>query len=130
MKKNYNFEHQDWNVIVLNSNKSIDHIPITPLLGTKKKNGGKNSAICLNIHKIENNEKPPTTILHNLSLQIQQSRISKNLTQKKLANIIGLRENIIKTFENGTAINTSQTISDLHKVLNYLNIICHNKFNK
>jgi len=56
-------------------------------------------------------------VSNTLSLQLQQERQKKKMTQKQLALQCNLQENIIRNYENGTAVPNQQELNKLSKAL-------------
>ena len=108
--------HQDWEPVILKRK----HVP-TP---TEKKNEIK-IHYGTNHKTLENLEKSTEPVSLNLvgksiGKQITEARVAKKLTQIQLANQIrgGLDVNILKTYENGTAIKNGDILNRICQTLN------------
>jgi putative transcription factor len=115
--------HQDFSKAILRKHKPST---IGPKTTVKKWGGGTNShGPIINMKKLEEDTDlhPGTvTIPREISLQVQQARAAKKLTQKELASAIGIQESVVKTIENGTAAYVSQTKIDLQRIAHHLKI--------
>jgi len=105
-------DHQDYNVVILHGKKK-------PVLNKEIK--PKNN---LDLHalKIENEQEnfTITTIPRKLCMQITQARNLKKITQKEMAQKIGIQSNIYVTLENGKATydgRTKELVNKIQKVL-------------
>jgi ribosome-binding protein aMBF1 (putative translation factor) len=63
------------------------------------------------------------SIPRDISIQVQQARAAKKLTQKELASVLQIQESVVKTIENGTAPYVSQTKIDLQRIARHLGIV-------
>lgn len=84
---------------------------------TKKKinKGGNNNKI----DEIDNNDKLliHKTVNKEISLTIQRKRCEMKMTQKELAQKVGVRVDIIQDYENGKAIFNNNIYNKIKKVL-------------
>lgn len=100
-------DHQDWKPIVL---RKTEHKSQPPQHSTGYK-------------KLKNldsdNPEAPKTLGLTVAKRIQQGRVSKNLTQKQLAQKINVKPQVITEYETGKAI-PNQTI--LNKIARTLGI--------
>lgn len=105
-------DHQDFHVVVLRGKKKeISHRPKRP-------------NIDLHAIKLENdteNFKNPT-IPHSLSSQITQARTKLKLTQKEMAQKLGVQLNTYTLLENGKANYDGPTKQLIHKIQTTLKI--------
>ena len=111
-------EHQDFNVVVIHGKKNpIANRPIRP-----------KSNIDLHAIKLENDHDnfKNATIPKNICKQIAQARNLKKITQKEMAQKLGIQSNIYVTLENGKAIYDGKTKQLVNKLQNILGT----KFNK
>jgi len=110
------FDHQDWKTIIMNSSlKKKDKGPIVTVTKSKNTNFDKN-AIQIE-KKVENDDLKHIKVADDLRIKIIQSRNSKNLTQKQLANSVNLPLNIISEIESGKAIYNHQNINKIKRFL-------------
>ena len=107
--------HQDWNPVIFNKPK--------PISNNKQSNINlENSKHRIVVTQRDRNlastevEAPPK-IDNDLRKAIQQGRQSKNLTQKELAQLVGVQQSEITNYENGKAIPNNQFIAKLEKKL-------------
>lgn len=108
--------HQDWNPVIFNKPK--------PLPNNKQSNINLESSkprIVVtqrdrNLDSTEVEALPKIDI--ELKKAIQQGRQAKNLTQKELAQLVGVQQSEITNYENGKAIPNNQFIAKLEKSLN------------
>mgnify|MGYP001193307660 FL=1 len=111
-------DHQDHTVVVIHGKKKpIEKKEIKP-----RKN------VDLHALKIENEQEnfKITTIPKKICTQIAQARNLKKITQKEMAQKLGIQANIYVTLENGKATydgKTKETVNKIQKVLG-------TKFNK
>jgi len=137
-------EDQGWTEVVAKPKKikqkqpESDNKPINNLkqkstnvpIQDKKYNSGRNvQSIQTNARKIEKNADSEDVIsvqklTHNFTLQLQQARQQKQLTQKQLANLCQLPETKIRDYENGNALPNQQ---DINKMSKELGVILKNK---
>lgn len=71
------------------------------------------------IDNLINSDKPleVKSVSHNFSIQLQQARNKAKLTQQQLAQKIGVKVDIIKAYENGSAKPDQKQINKIKKVL-------------
>ena len=67
--------------------------------------------------KIESEDYKIPSVSRSLSVQIMNARCDKKMTQKDLANKVNEKVDIIKNYENGTAIPNSQQMNKMSKIL-------------
>ena len=114
-------DHQDWETYIIHCKKE------TKSIGTDKKRkdkevkkkpteSSKNNKF---EKKIEEGDLKHQKINPELSKKIQQARLSKNMTQKQLANRLSIPVNEINEMECGRFIYNGQKIS---KVMRFLSI--------
>ena len=111
-------DHQDHTVVVIHGKKKpIEKKEIKP-----RKN------VDLHALKIENEQEnfKITTIPKKICTQIAQARNLKKITQKEMAQKLGIQSNIYVTLENGKAIYDGKTKQLVNKLQNILGT----KFNK
>lgn len=65
----------------------------------------------------EYDEKPLPKISTDLKISIQKARIANKLTQKELAQKLGIQPMVIQNYENGKAIPNNLDISKMEKIL-------------
>jgi ribosome-binding protein aMBF1 (putative translation factor) len=105
-------DHQDHKLVIINGKKKpIEKKDIIPRIHTD-----------LHALKIENEQEnfTITTIPKKICTQIAQARNLKKLTQKEMAQKIGIQLNIYVTLENGKATydgKTKEMINKIQKVL-------------
>tara|TARA_Y100000816_G_C25975801_1_gene509375 strand:- start:151 stop:489 length:339 start_codon:yes stop_codon:yes gene_type:complete len=104
-------EHQDFSVVVIGKKMPA------------KKEIRPKSNVDLHSIKLENENEnfKILTIPKSISLQITQTRNLKKITQKEMAQKMGIQSNIYVQLENGKAIydgRTKQLINKFEKVLN------------
>lgn len=114
---------QDWNTTTISKPKSLqDQIRAgTATRVIKEKQGAaKNTqnSIDVNARKLEQEEigHLPTPS-HALSIQIQQARTAKKLTQDQLNTLCNFPKGTVGTYENGKAIINSQHLQTMSKHL-------------
>eukprot|EP01100_Stratorugosa_tubuloviscum_P000545 TRINITY_DN111_c4_g1_i1.p1 TRINITY_DN111_c4_g1~~TRINITY_DN111_c4_g1_i1.p1 ORF type:complete len:142 (-),score=88.13 TRINITY_DN111_c4_g1_i1:256-681(-) len=89
----------------------------------KKYNAGTNKTNSVDTRKIDRIAEDNDAALHiprvshNLSLQIQQARTAKGLTQKQLAVLINEKTTVVNDYENSRAIPNGQIITKLQRAL-------------
>ena len=98
-----NNSHQDWNTIIFNSSSD------------KKKKEAYSEE-----QKKQSKHIPPSESIkleapNNLGKTISQARITKNLTQKALANQLGISIQLINKYESGKEIPDNATIAKIEK---------------
>lgn len=119
------YQHQEWTPVVLKSKHSAqikqqkNNVEKTNQL---KNNAGKNNQTekvnSASIErKLESGELTIQKTSRELQLQIQQARAQKGITQKQLATLSNLPENVIKEYENGKAVPKPNELMKMSKVL-------------
>lgn len=110
-------QHQDWETVVFKKKNTVNNSNYK--IGEKK--NIKNTLIKndLNMRKLdEENEKlAHDTVSFELKTAILKARNAKKLSQKDLAKEINVKQDIIASYENGTAIPNNTIINKLQKVL-------------
>jgi len=124
-KNDNNFKHQDWEPVVLkktgkqlemnknNCNKTI--VPNKNYTANKNNTANKNISTKILEDDIDNFEIK--TVSRSLSVQIQQARIAKKITQKELAQKLNSQPSIIQSYENGKAIPNGEFLAKMSKIL-------------
>lgn len=125
------FEHQEWKEVKLkqrpsnnannvnNTNKATQGTTSTQ---TKRFGAGKNIQKShvngFDIErKLEDENFSVKRIPHRLKLDIQRERQRKSWTQEQLANACNLPVNLIKNYENGTALPKREELCKIEKSL-------------
>ena len=108
--------HQDWNPVIFNNKpkdqskreQNIDNrkCPKTQVVITQRERNLDSSDV-----------EPPPKVDINLRRAIQQARQFKKLTQKELAQLVGVQQSEITNYENGKAIPNNQFIARLERSL-------------
>lgn len=85
----------------------------------KKINSGTNKQTKTNINlsKIENESVKLPKATREMSLAMQNGRTEKKLTQKQLAQKCNLKPDIVKGYENGTAIVKQSEVAAINRAL-------------
>ena len=111
-------DHQDHTVVVIHGKKK----PI------EKKEIKPRKHVDLHALKIENEQEnfKITTIPKKICTQIAQARNLKKITQKEMAQKLGIQSNIYVTLENGKATYDGKTKEKVNKIQKVLGT----KFNK
>jgi len=108
------FDHQDWKTILVNKKKTKSEC-------RKENNISKPSSANQKIKSIEKKAEEGDLkhkkITKELKLQIQQTRNSKGLTQKQLAQKCQLTQQIINDIESGKSIYNHSHISKIKRIL-------------
>ena len=118
-----NTDYADWTPVVLSGsrNKKKKAQGTGPTTHTIKYNAGTNKQSgSTNIAKIEadiEEGKHLKNVSKNLQKSIQSGRQGKNWTQKQLAQECNLPLNVIKSYENGTAIYDSKHVQVMSQKL-------------
>jgi ribosome-binding protein aMBF1 (putative translation factor) len=106
-KNDNNFRHQDWEPVVLKKtgkqlemNKNI--VPNKNYKANKNNTANKNISTKVLEDDIDNFEIK--TVSRSLSVQIQQARIAKKITQKELAQKLNSQPSINQSYENCKAV--------------------------
>jgi putative transcription factor len=97
----YSRPHQDWKPVVLRKT--------APKKETKGRGGPKPPR--------EGDEFKLPKVGKNLKLGIMQARVSKKWSQKQLANLCGVGEDIIKKYEAGKVIPNNNFVVKMERVL-------------
>lgn len=98
-------EHQDWKPTVINQSGSNTHHKRGPPPNKK-------------FQKLDGDDPDkPKTVSRTLSLQIQQARMSKKMSQKDLARQTNLRLDVIKDYENGRMVPNGSELARLSREL-------------
>jgi putative transcription factor len=95
-------EHQDWNSITFNNK-----------LNAKKNEEAKK----IHSNKVLNPEEVKIEAPKDLGKLISQARTTKGKTQKELANIIGVNQQILGRWENNKEVPTNLQIANIEKIL-------------
>ena len=106
-------DHQDFKeIIIRGKSKSLSEKKIIP----------RGNNVDLHKIKIENEQEnfKITTIPMSLCKEIAQARNLKKLTQKELAQKLGIQSNIYNTIENGKATYDGKTKQLVNKIQNIL----------
>jgi len=105
--------HQDWETVTFTKKKTVK----TKQQITRNKN--TNIQKSQNTKKLENDELPIIKkISKNLSIEIQQARTAKKLTQKNLAHLLNVKQEVVSSYENGSAILNIHIVRKIEKILN------------
>lgn len=121
--KKEGFAHQDWNPVVLKkSQKQLQEMNKgkVPTKIINNKNYQANSSSTQLSKKVldENNDNfKIETVSRNLSVQIQQARTAKKISQKDLANQLNTQVSVIQSYENGKATPDGVFLSKMSKIL-------------
>lgn len=108
-------DHQDWKPIIMNAGKSKNKENNVKVKVNKMDN---NTAKLKSIEKkADNDELKHKKIDNELKMKIIQTRNSKKLTQKQLANNINLPLQVISDIESGKAIYNHQHINKIKRFL-------------
>lgn len=101
---------QDWNPIVFNKSKNSNRGPATsPVRRTNE---------LVRIQKLEDPDiQPIKKIPLTVSAQIQAARAKKGMTQKQLAQLIGVKHDVVQSYENGRAIPNGQLLAKIRRIL-------------
>lgn len=85
----------------------------------REKKEEKQKKVISNERKLENSEEiiVPKKTDFNFKKSMQQARMAKKLTQKELAQKMGIQQNEIVNYENGKKAPTNQMISKMEKIL-------------
>lgn len=106
------FPHQDWKTVVLKNPQAGKK---ESTLKTARKDVGTSTKA---LKKLDSDEivKPPK-VGNDLKIKIQQARLAKKMSQKQLAQNVGVTQQDIANYENGKAIPNNQFVVRLEKVL-------------
>lgn len=110
-------EHQDWTTVILTKPKSTLN---------KSNNNSNNKSNKNNVGHITKKQREiegddiikPKKISNDIKISIQKARLAKKMSQKELAQALGVQQQIIVNYENGKAIPNNQFISKIEKMLN------------
>lgn len=126
MSKNFgDVSGQDWQEVKIGKKKSIDQMVREGTLKkeiVEKQGAAKNSQITtgadISARKMEEEEiGHHQTPSHNLSLQIQQARSSKKMTQTQLDALCNFPKGTVSSYERGTAIINSNHLQTMSRHL-------------
>ena len=114
--------HQDWDPVVIRKTKTGTAAQRAGQTTSRTKyNAGKNSNTYQpqNARKIAEEEQTsaPATVTHELKMKIQQARMAKGWTQKKLAQMTNIQHKIIQSYENGKAIPNPKDLGVIGRAL-------------
>jgi ribosome-binding protein aMBF1 (putative translation factor) len=101
----YYLEHQDWKPYIIRKKKEV-----VKNTGGKK---GPSDNLDSNDGKLKHKK-----VDKNFSKKITLYRLAKKWNQKTLGQKTNIKEDLIKKYENGTAIPTPQICNKLRRVLN------------
>ena len=107
--------HQDWNPVIFNKPKDTLNKDenVTNLKGKKPQ-----IVITQRERNLDSSDvEPPLKVDVELRKAIQQARQAKKLTQKELAQLVGVQQSEITNYENGKGIPNNQFIAKLEKSL-------------
>jgi putative transcription factor len=116
-------DHQDWEPVVLKKSVKQMKKEMPKKLEREikaKQDGGKNKQgkTDINMKKLDEADNPIIhTVSHSLKMEIQKARSAKKMTQLELAQKISENVNVVKNYENGTAIPDSKILNKLNRVL-------------
>jgi ribosome-binding protein aMBF1 (putative translation factor) len=111
------FDHQDWKTIIMKSSVKKEKQPIVKVTKNKRTNINNNN---IKIEKkVENDDLKHAKVPDDLRIKIIQTRNSKKITQKQLANNVNLSLNIISEIETGKAIYNHQHINKIKRYLQF-----------
>ena len=121
--KDDGFKHQDWEPVVLrktpqqlkdmskgNVNKSITNKNYKP-------NSNNLTTVSKNLLNDDLDHFEIKTVSRSLSVQIQQARNLKKMTQKDLANKLNTQPSVIQSYENGKAVPNGEFLAKMSKIL-------------
>ena len=111
------FTHQDWEPVVLKKTaKQLNDINKSKCSTTiiSKNNKPQLSKKLLND---DNDDFKINTVTRSLSVQIQQARNLRKMSQKELANKLCTQPSVIQSYENGKAIPDGAFLAKMSKVL-------------
>lgn len=116
-------EHQDWAPVVLKKSFTQMKKEMPKKLEQQivsKQDSGKNKQKIseINMRKLDEADNPVIhTVSYSLKMELQKARTAKKLTQAELAQKISENVNVVKTYENGTAIPDSKILTKINRVL-------------
>ncbi len=112
--------HQDWTPVTIGKKKKPT-VSSSDQVVLKSGHNNKQNKPTTSATKIEQKFDDDTFALpkvsHNLQVQLQQARQTKNWTQKQLAQASNITESIVKSYESGKAVPSQQDISKMSKAL-------------
>lgn len=105
---NITMAHQDWEQVIINTSKLTPQKRSGPVAPTGNKQ----------FRNLDSDEPDaPQTVSKSISIKIREARVSKGLTQKKLAQSANLREQVVKDYESGKVIPNAQELAKLRRAL-------------
>ena len=108
------FDHQDWKPVVINGqgNKKMSQ-------PDSKQNKSKLTQEQVRLNKLDNETENFNIkkVDDNLKKAIQQGRAGKKMSQVQLANALNVKPDVIKSYENGTAIPDNRLINRMQRTL-------------
>ena len=108
--------HQDWTPVIFNKPKSVLK---KEQISDKQNNLKPQVIVTQRDRNLDSSEvDAPPKINMELKKAIQQARQAKKLTQKDLAQLVGMHQSEITNYENGKAIPNNLFIARLEKSLN------------
>ena len=105
-------EHQDWKQVILKN----------PNAPSKKKSveikKNQSTTTTKAMKALDSNEiVKPAKVGNELKIKIQQARLAKKMSQKQLAQSIGVSQQDVASYENGKAIPNNKFVVKLEKAL-------------
>jgi ribosome-binding protein aMBF1 (putative translation factor) len=114
----YLLDHQDWKQVIINTHNKSKHNNNSNKTNVKKLDSNTQKLMKIE-KKADKDELKHEKISNKLRTQIIQTRNSKNLTQKQLANFTNMPLQKINEIESGKAIYNAK---DINKIKRYLKI--------
>ena len=117
------FDHQDWNPVILKKttqqlkemNKKNNS---STIISNKNYNANSNTSnISKKVLDDDNDDFKVETVSRSLSVQIQQARNAKKMSQKELAQQLCTQPSIIQSYENGKATPDGAFLAKMSKIL-------------
>jgi len=111
---------QDWTPVILRREKTKEQKKRDGEVTTyRNKNAGKNTqASTYTAKNLADDDVPKVEhVSHSLSVQIQQARAAKKMTQKELAQKINEKIDVVRDYENGKAIPNGAVLNKMNKAL-------------
>ena len=116
--KDDGFKHQDWEPVVLkkapqqtkDNNKGLANKNYKP-------NSNSNTVVPKKLLDDDLDHFEIKTVSRSLSVQIQQARNLKKMTQKDLANKLNTQPSVIQSYENGKAVPNGEFLAKMSKIL-------------
>ena len=121
--KDDGFKHQDWDPVVLRKTpqqtKAMNKGTTQKTIVNKnyKPNSNNSNTISKNITDDDLDNFEIKTVSRSLSVQIQQARNLKKITQKDLANRLNTQPSVIQSYENGKAVPNGEFLAKMSKIL-------------